>query len=71
MCYYDSRHHFRSFYVPSRKLLWLIHIMFMTIVAIAAFVDTYTEMASDPEVVVNVQWMNTVATLDFRIPRYV
>ena len=60
----------------SRESLWLIHVMYVTIVAslmlnflIAIFIDSYKEVANNPEVVTNVQWMAIMATIDFRIPR--
>ena len=36
---------------------------------IAIFIDSYKEVANNPEVVTNVQWMAIMATIDFRIPR--
>ena len=67
---------FRAFDAPSRESLWLIHVLYVIIVAvlmlnflIAIFADSYTEVANNPEVVTNVQWMAIMATIDFRIPR--
>ena len=68
---------FRSFDAPSRESLWLIHVMYVTIVAIlllnfliAIFSDSYAEVANNTEVVTNIQWVATMATIDFRMPRF-
>ena len=67
---------FRSFDAPSRESLWLIHVMYVTIVVIlmlnvliAIFIDSYREVANHPEVLANVQWMVIMAVIDFRVPR--
>ena len=67
---------FRSFDAPSRESLWLVHVFYVTVIAIltlnfliAIFADSYTDVANNPEVVANVQWMEIIATIDFRIPR--
>ena len=71
-----SMTNFRLFDAPSKESLWLIHVMYTAIVAtlllnflIAIFADSYTEVANNPEVVANIQWMAMIAVVDFRIPR--
>ena len=71
-----NMNNFRSFNAPSKESLWLIHVMYTTIIAvlllnflIAIFADSYSEVANNPEVITNIQWMAIIATIDFRMPR--
>ena len=66
---------FRSFNAPSRESLWLIHVTYVTIVAIlmlnfliAIFADSYRDLANNSEVIANLQWMTIMATIDSRMP---
>ena len=66
---------FRSFDTPCKESLWLIHVFYITFVAIlllnfliAIFLDSYTEIANYPEILTNIQWLSILATVDFRIP---
>ena len=67
---------FRSFDAPSKESLWLIHVFYITLIAIlllnfliAIFSDTFKELADNPEVVSTIQWLSIMASIDFRLPR--
>ena len=68
---------FRSFDAPSKESLWLIHVFYTTFVAvlllnflIAIFSDTFKEIADNPEVICVIQWLSIMASIDFRLPRF-
>ena len=67
---------FRSFDAPSKESLWLVHVLYMTFIAvlllnflIAIFSDTFKDIADNPEVVCTIQWLSIMASIDFRLPR--
>ena len=67
---------FRSFDAPSRESLWLLHVFYVTLIAvlllnflIAIFSDSFKEVADNPEVVCTIQWLAIMASIDFRLPR--
>ena len=68
---------FRSFDTPSKESLWLFHVFYTIFVAvlllnflIAIFSDTFKEIADNPEVICIIQWLSIMASIDFRIPRF-
>ena len=68
---------FHAFETSSLESLWLVHVLYITIVAIlllnfliAIFSESYTEVANNPEVVSNIQWMSVIALIDFRMARF-
>ena len=65
-----------TFSVSAQESLWLIHVIYVTLVAIlllnfliAIFSDSYTIVANNPEVLTTIQWLSIIATLDLRLPR--
>ena len=66
---------FRAFDSPSKEALWLLHVFYITLVAIlllnfliAIFSDSYKKVANHPSVISDIQWLSVIAAVDFRIP---
>ena len=67
----------RNFNATSQESLWLLHVIYIVFIAIlllnfliAIFSDAYTEVANNYEVVNTIQWTYMLASVDFRMPRF-
>ena len=63
---------FRSFDAPSKESLWLIHVFYITFVAvlllnflIAILSDSFQYIADNLDVVCIIQWLSIMASIDF------